>query len=102
MTRPAADTLRDGIHELRVRFANVNYRLLYGFHGQTVAVRAHGLVKTDVVPNANIDLAVERMRTFATNPETHTYTRRDREMPVSQEAIGHEQSHQRRRRDNGT
>ena len=30
--RPYADTLRGGIHELRVRFRSVNYRMLYFFH----------------------------------------------------------------------
>ena len=36
LRRPEADYLRDGIHELRVRFGSVNFRLLYFFHGRTV------------------------------------------------------------------
>ncbi|MBI4503486.1 MAG: type II toxin-antitoxin system RelE/ParE family toxin, partial [Gemmatimonadetes bacterium] len=36
--RPEADTLRDGIHELRVRLGRVNYRMLYCIHGRIVAV----------------------------------------------------------------
>lgn len=34
LRRPAADSLRDGIHELRVRFLRVRYRMLYFFFGQ--------------------------------------------------------------------
>lgn len=79
MTRPASDTLRDGIHELRVRFGNVNYRLLYGFHKengqQTVALLVHGLTKERAVPPEDIDLAVRRRAAFAADPPKHTYVR---------------------------
>lgn len=79
LTRPAADTLRDGIHELRVRFGTVNYRLLYGFHEQdgrqTVAILVHGLTKERAVPPPDIDLAVRRLAAFATDPSAHTYVR---------------------------
>jgi len=75
MTRPSADTLRDGIHELRVRFGNVHYRLLYGFHGQTAAVLTHGLVKEGKVPSADIELALRRLQMFALDPQKHTYFR---------------------------
>ena len=75
LTRPAADTLRDGIYELRVRFGSVNYRLLYGFHRQTTAILAHGLVKEAEVPAADIDIAIARMKKFAENPSIHTYVR---------------------------
>lgn len=79
MTRPASDTLRDGIHELRVRFGTVQYRLLYGFHeenGQpTIALLVHGLTKERAVPPEDIDLAVRRLAAFAADPPTHTYVR---------------------------
>lgn len=75
LTRPSADILRDGVYELRVRFGSVNYRLLYGFHGQAAAVLAHGLVKDAQVPSAEIDIAIARMRKFAADPEAHTYIR---------------------------
>jgi len=79
MTRPASDTLRDGIHELRVRFGSVNYRLLYGFHeedGQeTIAILVHGLTKERAVPSKDIDLAVLRHAAFVQDPTAHTYTR---------------------------
>ena len=75
MTRPHSDTLRDGIHELRVGFGGVNYRLLYAFHGQTIAVLAHGLTKERVVPPEDINLALRRSQAFAAEPQNHTYTR---------------------------
>ena len=79
MTRPASDTLRDGIHELRVRFGTVNYRLLYGFHTengqQTIALLVHGLTKERAVPPEDIALAVHRLAAFAANPPKHTYVR---------------------------
>lgn len=75
MTRPHSDTLRDGIHELRVGFGGVNYRLLYAFHGQTVAVLAHGLTKERAVPPEAIDLALRRSQVFAADPKKHTHIR---------------------------
>lgn len=75
LTRPSADILRDGIYELRVRFGSVNYRLLYGFHGQAAAVLAHGLVKEAEVLSADIDIAIARLSKFASNPGAHTYVR---------------------------
>src|SRR5438552_827719 len=35
LRRPDADFLRDGIYELRIRWSNVNYPILYFFHGRT-------------------------------------------------------------------
>jgi phage-related protein len=79
MMRPASDTLRDGIHEIRVRFGSVNYRLLYGFHEvegrQTIAVLVHGLTKERAVPPEEIDLALRRHAAFAADPQKHTYIR---------------------------
>ena len=79
MTRPASDTLRDGIHELRVRFGTTNYRLLYGFHEQngeqTIALLVQGLTKERAVPPADIDLAIRRRAAFAADPNAHTYVR---------------------------
>lgn len=37
LRRPEADFLRDGIYELRIREGNVQYRILYFFHGKSVA-----------------------------------------------------------------
>lgn len=40
LRRPEADLLRDGIYELRARDGQVNYRMLFFFHGQNVAILA--------------------------------------------------------------
>jgi hypothetical protein len=72
LRRPHADTLRDGIHELRIVSQRVNYRVLYFFHG-AVAVISHGLTKEDAVPPREIDLAVERKLRYASAPKKHTY-----------------------------
>ncbi len=59
LRRPEADTLRDGIHELRVSRQGVQYRVLYFF--------------VDQVPDKEIDLAVLHQRHFAAAPEKHIY-----------------------------
>lgn len=73
LRRPEADFLRDGIYELRARSGNVNYRLLYFFHGQNVAVLAHGLTKEADVPTADIERALERKKRFENDPDKHTH-----------------------------
>jgi hypothetical protein len=72
LRRPHADILRDGIHELRVRYFKENYRILYFFHGRQ-AVLSHGLTKEAEVPDAEIDLALKRKVAFERDPERHTY-----------------------------
>jgi len=73
LRRPEADTLRDGIYELRVGLQHVNYRMLYFFHGRTAAVVSHGLVKEAEVPAREIEKAIERKWKFEKNPKAHTY-----------------------------
>lgn len=77
LRRPMADSLREGIHELRIRQGHVNYRILYFFHGQAVAILAHGLTKEDEVPNADIERAIQRKEAFAKDPAKHTYPEDD-------------------------
>lgn len=72
LRRPEADTLRDGIHELRVRFGSVHYRILYFFHEGRAAV-SHGCTKEDVVPPSEIDRAVDNRQQFSEDPRRHTY-----------------------------
>ena len=74
LRRPEADYLREGLYELRVRLGSVNYRLLYFFHGRTVAVVAHGLTKKAAVPAADIQHALQRKAAFTANPSAHTFT----------------------------
>jgi len=71
--RPYADFLRDDIHELRVRFQRVNYRMLYFFHGNRIVVLTHGLVKEREVTDKEIQRAIELKRRFEADPESHTF-----------------------------
>ena len=71
LRRPASDTLRDGIHELRIGFQSVNYRILYFFHGRTAAILAHGLTKKAQVPDKDINIAIERRKKYIADPEEH-------------------------------
>jgi hypothetical protein len=73
LRRPLADFLRDGIHELRVHKGRVQYRILYFFHGRSVAILAHALTKEDEVPAVDIERAIRRKKAFAAHPAQHTY-----------------------------
>ncbi len=73
LRRPEADLLRDEIYELRAKQGHVHYRILYFFHGREAAVLAHALTKKDRVPDADIDRAVRRKKTFRRNPDEHTH-----------------------------
>ncbi len=70
---PYADTLRNGIHELRVRFQSVNFRMLYFFHGRTTVVPTHGLIKENEIPDTEIEKSVDLKRRFEADPESHTF-----------------------------
>jgi len=74
LRRPHADYLRDGIYELRARRGNVNYRVLYFFHGQNVALLAHALTEEKRVPDADIERAIERRNQYEQDPQKHRAT----------------------------
>ena len=73
LRRPESDYLRDGIHELRVRFQSLNYRMLYFFYGNQVVVLTHGLKKEKQVPPIEIDRAVVLRKSFEADPQTHPF-----------------------------
>jgi phage-related protein len=73
LRRRAADTLRDGIYELRAKEGHVQYRILYFFHGRNVAILAHSITKEDAIPPLEIERALKRKREFEKDPEGHTY-----------------------------
>ncbi|MGF1601931.1 MAG: type II toxin-antitoxin system RelE/ParE family toxin [Thermosynechococcaceae cyanobacterium] len=74
LRRPAADYLRDGIYELRAKQRNTQYRILYLFHGQNMAILAHAITKEGApVPNIDIERAIDRKRLYEKDPETYTY-----------------------------
>lgn len=73
LQRPEAAPLQGGIYELRAKQGTVNYRLLYFFHGHTLAVIAWGLTKEAEVPAADINRTIKRKEEFLKNPKAHTY-----------------------------
>lgn len=73
LRRPEADLLRDKIYELRTGLDGINYRILYFFYGEAVAVLTHGIIKERVVPPKEIDRAVECKRKFEKNPKGHIF-----------------------------
>jgi phage-related protein len=72
LRRPEADFLRDGIHELRVSFQKVQYRMLY-FFSLGRAVVTHGLTKEGKVPDVEIDRAIGRRARFEKDPDRYTH-----------------------------
>ena len=80
LRRPAVDYLSDGIYELRAKHIRVQYRILYFFHGQNVAILAHAITKEqEAVPAIELERALERKRLFEENPEAHTYVEEEEE-----------------------
>jgi phage-related protein len=73
LRRPAADYLRDGIYELRAKHGHVQFRILYFFHGRSLAVLGHAITKEDSIPPAEINRALKRKTNFQSNPARHTY-----------------------------
>jgi phage-related protein len=73
LRRPEADLLRDGIYELRTRRGRVQYRILYFFHGQNVAVLSHAFTKESRVLLADVDRAIRRKEAFERDPTRHRY-----------------------------
>jgi phage-related protein len=74
LRRPAADYLRDGIYELRAKQRNTQYRILYFFHGQNIAILVHAITKESApVPNIDIERAIDRKRLYEKAPEKYTY-----------------------------
>jgi phage-related protein len=73
LRRPEVDYLQDGIYELRIRYRNTNYRILYTFIGKQIALLTHGIVKENRVPPKEIYEALLRKDKWIADPETHTY-----------------------------
>lgn len=74
LRRPSADYLKDGIYELRAKHRNVQYRLLYFYHGENIAIIDHGIIKEQsAVPPKEIERALNRKQKFEQNPTQHTF-----------------------------
>jgi len=74
LRRPHCDFLERGIYELRARYGNVNYRILYAFVGQNIVLLSHGLLKERKVPKKEIDKAVRNLSRYIQDREAHTYS----------------------------
>jgi len=73
LRRPEAAYLGQDVYELRVKSMNVNYRMLYFFHGRGTAVLSHGFVKkTQAVPQGQIDRAKRHRDLFGAAPQSHS------------------------------
>lgn len=68
LRRPVADFLRDGIYELRPSYRGVGYRILFFFHRQDAVVLSHGIVKTQKVPDIDIQRAIRRRNLVLAEP----------------------------------
>ena len=72
LTYPHAHPLKEGIHQLRARHGRVRYRILYFWHGSTVVVITHGIIKKSrAVPEAEIQRALRKKGNFEQDPVTH-------------------------------
>lgn len=72
LRRPEVDYLEDDIYELRAKKGHINYRILYFFHGQNVALLCHALTKKRAIPPADLARAKARKTAFEKEPATHT------------------------------
>jgi len=76
LRRPEADYLEEGIYELRAKKGRVNYRILYFFHEQNVALLCSALTKERTIPAGDLARAKARKAAFAKDPAKHTATYR--------------------------
>lgn len=52
----------------------MQYRILYFFYGQNVAILAHAITKEDAqVPDIEIERSITRKNLFEENPDVYTY-----------------------------
>ncbi len=74
MRRPAADILRNKIHELRAKRGKVQYRILYFFYEpeRNVACLTHGFTKQGPVPDAEIEYAIQAKKLVDKDRDEHT------------------------------
>jgi len=73
LRRPHSDFLQDGVYELRTRVGTVNYRILYGFVGQNVALLSASFTKGKRVPRQEIQRAIARIAKYQVDPQAHGF-----------------------------
>src|SRR5260221_1963811 len=74
LRRPIADILRDGIYELRAKVGMVNYRILYFFAGSNIVCLSQGFTKESEVPDGEIEVAIQRKKLVAQDPDRYSAT----------------------------
>ncbi len=73
LRRPHAEYIEGtDLYELRVKVDRVNLRILYFFHERAFIVVSHGFAKEGKLPRREVDLAIQRLRSFRANPVWHT------------------------------
>jgi hypothetical protein len=73
LRRPHCDILESGVYELRAKWQGVNYRILYGFVGESIVLVSHGCTKKKKVPKIEIKKAIINLKNYIQNPKAHTY-----------------------------
>jgi len=73
LRRPICDYLENAIYELRAKYNNVNYRILYSFVGKDIVLLSHGCTKEQRVPKIEIEKAVRNRANYIRNPAAHTF-----------------------------
>lgn len=73
LKRPHCDLLEQEIYELRARYQNVHYRILYTFVGRNIVLLSHGCTKEKRVPKRELNRAVRNRDNYAQDPKAHTY-----------------------------
>ena len=74
LRRPHCDILERGIWELRAKWQNVHYRILYGFVGKNAVLVSHGCSKKKEVPKGQISKAIRNIKNYKKNPKAHSYS----------------------------
>jgi len=72
LRRPYCDLLERGIYELRARYGNVHYRILYAFVGKNIVLLSHGCFKKRKVPYREVNRAIRNRNCYAQDPKAHT------------------------------
>ena len=73
LRRPHCELLHDGIYELRARYGNNHYRVLYAFVGRNIVLLSHGCTKKKRVPEKDIKTAIGNRENYRHDPQAHTY-----------------------------
>ncbi len=74
LRRPHCDLLEEGIYELRVRYRNIHYRILYFFEGKNTVILSHGCTKEKRVSKREVARAIRHRANYIENPQGRSYS----------------------------